>query len=52
MFGILTPADFIHGPIETFGQFVVVGGGLSVLTLLTVTKRWKWLWQIRNPLRK
>ncbi len=44
MFGILTPSAFIHGPIETGGQFVVVLGVLSVLTLLTLTKRWKWLW--------
>lgn len=44
MFGLLTPAAFIHGPIETIAQVMVVGGILSVLTLLTVTRRWKWLW--------
>jgi cytochrome o ubiquinol oxidase subunit 1 len=44
MFGILTPAAFIHGPIETGGQVVIVLGVLSVLGLLTFTKRWKWLW--------
>jgi cytochrome o ubiquinol oxidase subunit I len=44
MFGILTPAAFMHGPVETGGQIVVVLGALSVLGLLTVTKRWKWLW--------
>ncbi len=44
MFGILTPDAFIHGPIETFAQLVVVLGGLSVGILLTVTRRWKWLW--------
>jgi cytochrome o ubiquinol oxidase subunit 1 len=43
MFGILTSAAFIHGPIETGGQLVVVLGGVSVLLLLTLTKRWKWL---------
>ncbi len=44
MFGLLTPAAFIHGPVETFGQLTVVGGGLIVFILLTVTRRWKWLW--------
>ncbi|MDB5195454.1 MAG: cytochrome o ubiquinol oxidase subunit [Parcubacteria group bacterium] len=45
MFGILTSAAFIHGPIETGGQLVVVLGGVSVLLLLTFTKRWKWLFR-------
>ena len=45
MFGILTPEAFIHGPIETFAQVMVVGGALSALILITVTKRWKWLWK-------
>jgi cytochrome o ubiquinol oxidase subunit 1 len=44
MFGLLTPAAFIHGPIETGGQVVVVLGALSVIALLTFTRRWKWLW--------
>jgi cytochrome o ubiquinol oxidase subunit 1 len=44
MFGTLTLSAFIHGPIETGAQLVVVGGALSVLILLTVTRRWKWLW--------
>ncbi|HEV7121339.1 MAG TPA: cbb3-type cytochrome c oxidase subunit I [Candidatus Paceibacterota bacterium] len=44
MFGILTPAAFIHGPIETGGQVVIVLGVVSVLALLTFTHRWKWLW--------
>ncbi|KND49201.1 MAG: cytochrome o ubiquinol oxidase, subunit I [Parcubacteria bacterium C7867-008] len=44
MFGILTPEAFIHGPIETGAQLIVVGGALSVVLLLTITKRWKWLW--------
>lgn len=44
MFGILTLDAFIHGPIETGAQIVVVLGIVSVLILLTATKRWKWLW--------
>lgn len=44
MFGILTSAAFIHGPIETFAQVVVVLGVVSVVLLLTITKRWEWLW--------
>lgn len=44
MFGLLTPSAFIHGPIETGGQIVVVLGGLSVFLLLSITRRWKWLW--------
>lgn len=43
MFGLLTPAAFIHGPIETGGQLVVVAGVMAIALLLTVTKRWKWL---------
>ena len=45
MFGILTTSAFIHGPIESIGQLVVVGGGLSVLALLLYTKRLGWLWR-------
>lgn len=45
MFGLLTPSAFIHGPIETGGQLVVVLGALSVVLLLTVTRRWVWLWR-------
>jgi cytochrome o ubiquinol oxidase subunit I len=44
MFGILTASAFVHGPIETFAQCVVVFGGLAALLLITFTKRWKWLW--------
>ncbi len=44
MFGNLTLAAFIHGPIETGGQVAVVFGGLAVVILLTYFKRWKWLW--------
>lgn len=45
MFGILNSAAFIHGPIETGAQFAVIGGVISVLVLITATKRWKWLWK-------
>lgn len=44
MFGILTLSDFIHGPIETFAQCMVLGGIIGVITLITVTRTWKWLW--------
>ena len=44
MLGILTIQDFIHGPIETFGQLTVVGGALAVIALLFYFRRWKWLW--------
>lgn len=45
MFGLLTLHAFIHGPIETFGQLSVVLGGVFAVALLTITKRWKWLWK-------
>ncbi len=44
MFGILTPEAFVHGPVETGAQLMVVLGMIAVPVLLTVTKRWKWLW--------
>ncbi len=45
MLGILTIEDFIHGPIETFGQLSVVLGMLAVVLLLTYFRRWTWLWR-------
>jgi cytochrome o ubiquinol oxidase subunit 1 len=45
MFGILTLKDFIHGPIETVPQLMVVLGGLAVVALLTYYKRWGWLYR-------
>jgi cytochrome o ubiquinol oxidase subunit 1 len=45
MFGILTTSAFIHGPIESIGQLVVVGGGVSALCILLYTKRLGWLWR-------
>lgn len=44
MFGILTTKAFVHGSIETFAQAMVVLSAIGVLVLLTVTRRWKWLW--------
>ena len=44
MFGLLTFSAFIHGPIESIGQAVVVLGGLTVAAVLTYFKRWKWIW--------
>jgi cytochrome o ubiquinol oxidase subunit 1 len=44
-FGKLTLADFMHGPIETGAQLVVVGGALFLVCLLTYTGRWRWLWR-------
>lgn len=45
MLGILTLQDFIHGPVETFGQLSVVGGALAVVFLLFYFKRWTWVWK-------
>jgi cytochrome o ubiquinol oxidase subunit 1 len=45
MFGLLTPAAFIHGPIETFGQLMVVLGAVGTVSILTYFKAWRWLWR-------
>lgn len=45
IFGRLTLSDFMHGPIETGAQFVVVGGAVSIIALLFYTNRWGWLWR-------
>ena len=45
MLGLLTPSAFIHGPVETIGQLVVVAGGVGAMALITYLKRWKWLWR-------
>lgn len=45
LFGKLTIDAFIHGPIETGAQMVVVLGAVSVLALLFYTKRFTWLWK-------
>ena len=44
MFGILTFSAFVHGPVETGGQLMVVLGTLAVILLLFYFKKWKWLW--------
>jgi cytochrome o ubiquinol oxidase subunit 1 len=45
MLGILNGSAFIHGPIETIPQLMVVFGGLLVVILLTYTRRWGWLYR-------
>lgn len=45
IFGRLTIGDFLHGPIETGAQAMVVGGAILVVLLLTYTGRWGWLWK-------
>lgn len=45
MFGILTLKDFVHGPIETAPQLMVVLGALGAVALLTYFGRWGWLYR-------
>jgi cytochrome o ubiquinol oxidase subunit 1 len=45
MFGRLTLDAFIHGPVETGAQLMVVGGALAVVLLLTYFNKWGWLWR-------
>lgn len=45
MFGKLTLDAFMHGPVETGGQMVVLLGVLTVVGLLFYFKRWKWLYK-------
>ncbi len=45
MFGKLTLDAFIHGPIETGAQLMVVGGALAVVALLFYFKRWGWFYR-------
>ncbi len=45
MLGLLTPAAFIHGPIETVPQLMVVLGGALFVVLMTITKKWGWLYR-------
>lgn len=45
MFGRLTLDAFIHGPVETVPQLMVVGGALAVILGLTYFKKWEWLWR-------
>ena len=45
MFGTLTLAALMHGPIETIGQVVVLLGGITVVVILSYFRRWTWLWR-------
>lgn len=45
MFGRLTLDAFIHGPVETGAQFIVVGSIVAVVIALTYYKKWGWLWR-------
>lgn len=45
MLGNLTLQAFMHGPIETGAQIIVVLAALVVISLLTYFKRWKWIWK-------
>ncbi len=45
MFGILTFKDFLHGPIETVPQLMIVLGAVGAALLLTYYKRWGWLYR-------
>ncbi|HVV39247.1 MAG TPA: cytochrome o ubiquinol oxidase subunit I [Candidatus Paceibacterota bacterium] len=45
MFGILTPQAFIHGPIETVPQLMVVFGGIAVMGLVLYYRAWGWLYR-------
>ncbi|HVZ76120.1 MAG TPA: cytochrome o ubiquinol oxidase subunit I [Candidatus Paceibacterota bacterium] len=40
MFGLLTFQSFIHGPIETIPELMVVGGGVFAVLLITYFKAW------------
>jgi len=45
MFGLLGFDDLPHDPIMLGGALSIVGGGLAVVILITVLKRWKWLYR-------
>ncbi len=45
MFGKLTLDAFLHGPVETGAQLVVVLAALAVVGLLFYSRRWGWLWR-------
>ena len=44
MFGRLTLDAFVHAPVETGAQLMVVGGAVAVVLLLTYFKKWGWLY--------
>lgn len=45
MFGRLTLEQFVHGPIETGAQLMVVLGAVLVCVYITYAGRWGWLWR-------
>ncbi|MDB5225483.1 MAG: cytochrome o ubiquinol oxidase subunit [Candidatus Adlerbacteria bacterium] len=45
MFGKLTLSAFLHGPIETVPQLMIVGGALGALALLTYFRLWGWFYR-------
>ncbi len=45
LFGLLTPQAFIHGPIETGAQIIVIVAVLVTVLAITYLGRWRWLWQ-------
>lgn len=45
MFGKLTLDAFMHGPIETGAQLMVVLGIVGTIAAITYFKKWKWLWK-------
>jgi cytochrome o ubiquinol oxidase subunit I len=46
LFAHLDPLHpFEHGVIIGFGQITMILGVVAVVLLLTITKRWKWLWK-------
>lgn len=45
MLGKLTPDAFIHGPIETGAQVMVVLSAFAAIGLLFYFRRWGWLWR-------
>jgi len=45
LFGKLTLDAFVHGPVETGAQLLVIVSALTVIGLLTYFKKWKWLYR-------
>ena len=45
MLGKLSLDALNNGPIVLGGQLTMVFGALTVIAMLTYTKRWKWLWR-------
>jgi cytochrome o ubiquinol oxidase subunit I len=45
LLGRFTTDALPHDPVQAFGALTIVGAGLSAFILITVMKRWKWLWK-------